>query len=209
MYVQDFDMFIFDLEMKSPLISVILVLFLLPGLSSAQSKGRLCIGPKLGYNLARVNLSQSSVLHDMAVGLSVDYWLNGVSTISLDIIKSDEGYKVPLATIEYSYLQIPVTYQTFFGLASELFQPKFYLGFSPGLLSKAEVNGVDFKDQHTKAALNLIGGFGTLINLTPRLYLDIDMRGFLGLTGIELQNSNPEPLKNRTMQFSAAIRYGI
>ena len=190
-------------------------LFLLIGLLTqvlilqAQSKGRLSLGPKLGYNLSNVNLTEAKVLTGLAWGLSTDYWLNGASTISIDIMKSEEGYKLPLATAEYSYLQIPVMYQTFFGIASELFQPKLELGFSPAFLLKAKVNGVDFKDQQSKAALNLVGGIGTLVNLSRRIYLDIDMRAFLGLTGIELRGTNPEPIKNRTLQLSLGLKYGI
>ena len=68
----------------------------------------------------------------LALGLTAEYWLNSYSALSLDVLHSQEGYEVATATIDFSYLQLPLLFNTAFGTGNDLFQPKLSLGLSPG-----------------------------------------------------------------------------
>lgn len=191
------------------LISLLFCASLIAASSYSQANGRLALGPKIGYNFSRVNLDNSSVVNGLATGVGADFWLNAYSAFTAEILYSREGYEVPTTIIDYTYLQIPLLYNTVWGRTQDLFQPKLYLGFSPGFLLKAKINDVDFKDQNKNSVLNLIGGLGSIINLTDRIWMHVDARAYLGLTNIELNTMNQTLTKNRTFQISMGLAYGL
>lgn len=176
--------------------------------ANAQVK-RLALGAKVGYNISQVNLDNINSVNGPAFGITTEYWLNPYSSISLDVIHSAEGYEVPTAVVDYSYLQIPILYNTIFGNRTSVFQPKLNLGLSPGFLLKAEINGVDFKEQNNATVLNLVGGVGSIINISERIGIHVEVRAFVGLTSPELNNSGADPVKNRTLQIAMAGVYGL
>jgi hypothetical protein len=182
---------------------------LLPFLVHSQQKGRLALGPKVGYNLSRINLEDCDAVSGVTAGVSADFWLNRYSVLTLDFLYSEEGYEVPTAVIDYTYLQIPMMYQVVFGRSQDLLQPKLSLGFSPGFLLKARINGSDFTDQNRNEVFNVVGGAGAVINITQRIWFHADVRAYLGLSGIEINHSGPEPYKNRTLQASLGLIYGL
>ncbi|MBK8505378.1 MAG: outer membrane beta-barrel protein [Saprospiraceae bacterium] len=194
--------------MKKSIKAILILLVLLShGYLYGQIKGRLAIGPKAGYNFSKVNLDNATTVEGLALGLTAEYWLNSYSALSLDVLHSQEGYEVSTATVDFSYLQLPILYNTVFGSVNDLFQPKLGLGFSPGLLLKAEINGVDFKAQHKSAVLNLVGGLGSIVNLNKRFWLNTEIRGIAGITGNELNGTSSDPVKNRTLQVILSMVY--
>ena len=170
---------------------------------------RLALGAKAGYNISQVNIDRVSSVTGIAAGVTLEYWINAYSSLSIDLLHSQEGYEVPTAVIDYSYLQIPILYNTIFGNGANLFQPKLNLGFSPGFLLKAEINGVDFKDQNNSGVVNLVGGVGSIINVSERIGIHLEIRGFLGLSSPDLNSSTSAPVKNRTLQFGIGAVYGL
>ncbi len=191
------------------LVSLLFCVSLMAISSYSQANGRPAIGPKIGYNFSRVNLDNSSVVNGFIVGVGADFWLNAYSAFTAEILYSREGYEVPTTIIDYTYLQMPLLYNTVWGRTQDLFQPKLYLGFSPGFLLKAKINDVDFKDQNKNSVLNLVGGLGSIINLSDRIWMHVDARAYLGLTNIELNTTNQTLTKNRTFQISMGLAYGL
>ncbi|MCB0686470.1 MAG: PorT family protein [Saprospiraceae bacterium] len=194
--------------MKRILSGVLLLVFVLCGVTVTAQVKRLAVGVKGGTNFSRVNLDNAKSVRGAVAGITSEYWLNEYSALSLDILYAEEGYQVPTTTVEYSYVQIPLMYHTFLGNGSDLIQPKFGLGFSPGFLLKAEANGVDFKDQNTATILNFVGGVGLVLHVGERLGIHLEARGFLGLTSPD-SNSNPDPIKNRTLQLNLGVAFGL
>jgi hypothetical protein len=175
----------------------------------SQLKGRLTVGPRVGVNFANVNLEEAQSVRGSIIGLSSNVLLGKFSVLTLEALYSKEGYELPTSLIDYRYLQIPLLYNTFFGLPGDPFRPKIYAGFSPGLLLRAEVNGVDFKDQHESVVLNLVGGLGFQYLLTQRLWIHLDARAVLGLTPIELSSIRAVDFRNKNFQLSLGVLYGI
>lgn len=194
--------------MKQYTIGFLMLIFVLTGLSSSAQVRRFAIGAKAGTNFSWVNLSNADAVNGLTASVTSEYWLNSYSALSVDLSFSQEGYEVPTTVIDYTYLQIPVIYNTILGSATNLFRPKLGLGFSPGFLIQAEINGVDFKDQNSSTVLNLVGGAGSIVNLSAGLGLILEARAFIGLTSPEL-NSSPDPIRNRTFQINLGVIYGL
>lgn len=194
--------------MKQYITGFSLLILLIAGSSANAQVRRLAVGVKGGYNFSWVNLSNAEAVKGLAFGITSEYWLNSYSAISVDILYSEEGYEVPTTVIDYTYFQVPILYNTILGSATNLFRPKLGLGFSPGFLSKAEINGVDFKDQNSSTVLNLVGGVGSIVNLSSGVGLVVEARAYVGLTSPEL-NSNPDPIKNRTFQVNLGVVFGL
>ena len=101
--------------------------------------------------------------------------------------------------------KIPVLYNSFFGDLGESFRPKLYLGFAPGFLISAEANEVDVKNQNNPSTLDVVGGIGFNQRLANRIWLNADLRAFVGLNSV----SKSGDLKNRTIQASLGVAYGL
>ncbi|NND33633.1 MAG: PorT family protein [Saprospiraceae bacterium] len=173
--------------------------------SSAQLENRFSIGPRIGANISNVTVSGTETLTGLAAGLTSTYSINETSGITLDALYSAEGYKSGNNEVHLNYLRIPILYNSFFGKLGEPFRPKIYAGFSPGFLISAENNNSDIKSQYKSAVLDLVGGIGFNYRLANRVWLNIDVRAFLGLNNLAERGDE----KNRTIQPSLGIAYGI
>lgn len=194
--------------MKKILSGFLLLVFVGFGFAANAQVKRLAVGVKGGANFSRVNLDNAKAVNGSVFGITTEYWLNEYSALSLDVLYSEEGYKVPTTTIDYTYIQIPVMYNTFLGSGGEVIQPKFGLGFSPGFLIAAEANGVDFKEQNNSTILNFVGGVGTLLNVGDRFGIHLEARGYLGLTSPD-SNAGTDQIKNRTLQVNLGLVFGL
>lgn len=191
--------------MKANKLITALVLLLLPLLSHAQFKNRLSVGPRAGLNLATVDAESASRVSGLAAGITSTYSINEGSGISVDLLYSAEGYEQGNTEYDLNYFKIPLAYNVFFGSLGEKFRPKVYLGIVPGFLLNAEANGRDVADQYTSTTFDALGGLGFNYRLANRIWLNTDLRFFLGLNDI----SETINIKNQNIQFTLGVAYGI
>ncbi|GAB5554307.1 MAG: hypothetical protein Sapg2KO_38980 [Saprospiraceae bacterium] len=182
-----------------------LFLLLLPILSHAQFKNRLSIGPRAGLNFATVDAESAKRVTGLAAGITSTYSINEGSGVSVDLLYSAEGYEQGGIEYDLNYFKIPLAYNVFFGSLGEKFRPKVYLGLVPGFLLNAEVNGTDVADQYTSTTFDALGGLGFNYRLASRIWLNTDLRFYLGLNDI----SETTSIKNQNIQFTLGVAYGI
>jgi outer membrane protein W len=124
---------------------------------------------------------------------------------------SGEGYALDGNDLHLNYLQIPIYFDLFFGQLGDKFRPKVYAGFAPGFLLNAKNNDVKVnKDVFNSVNLALSGGLGFNYRLASRVWLNTDLRAFLGLNDIRdksLQNGDKNA--NSTIQLSLGLAYGL
>lgn len=191
--------------MKTSKLFAALLLLALPLLSHAQLKNRFSIGPRLGVNLANVDAESASGITGFTAGLTSTYSLNERSGVGVDLLYSAEGFEEADMTTDLSYVKIPISYTIFLGKLGEPFRPKLYLGVAPGFLLNAETNDRDVSNLYTDTTLDGVGGLGFNYRLISRVWLNADLRYFLGLDDLHETRS----LRNQTWQISLGVAYGI
>lgn len=191
--------------MKTSKLITALFLLLLPLLSHAQFKNRLSIGPRAGLNFATVDAESAKRVTGLAAGITSTYSINEGSGVSVDLLYSAEGYEQGGTEYDLNYFKIPLAYNVFFGSLGEKFRPKVYLGLVPGFLLNAEVNGADVADQYTSTTFDALGGLGFNYRLASRIWLNTDLRFYLGLNDI----SETTSIKNQNIQLTLGVAYGI
>lgn len=190
------------------LLSMILSYSCMPAQSNIIS-----IGPRVGINLADVtNVDESKVLTGIAAGVTTTYSISESFGITLDVLYSQEGYKIEGTDIESNldYIQIPIFFNVFFSDLGDAFRPKVYAGVSPGILIGAEYNDTDISDSMNGAVISLAGGLGFNYRLAESTWLNIDLRSFLGLNDIRDSNSREgDKVTSRNIQISAGVAFGL
>ncbi len=171
----------------------------------AQLENRFSIGPRVGINFTNHTGSQSSTTQNLVLGITSTYSINEKSGITIDGLYSKRGFDLGSTTKLASYLEVPILYTSFFGSLGESFRPKIYAGFAPSFLLSAKTNNNDISNQFNSTTLDVIGGIGFNYRLASRVWLNADLRAILGLMEVE-KNTN---YKNRTIQLSAGIAYGL
>lgn len=192
-------------NMKTSKLITALLLLLLPLLSHAQLKNRLSIGPRAGLNFATVDAENVSRVTGLVVGITSTYSINEGSGVSVDLLYSAEGYEQGGTEYDLNYFKVPLAYNVFLGSLGESFRPKLYLGVAPGFLLNAEANGRDVADQYTSTTFDALGGVGFNYRLANRIWLNTDLRFFLGLNDL----SETTSIKNQNIQLSVGVAYGI
>jgi len=174
------------------------------------------IGPRVGVNFSNVShVDNSESLTGLALGLTSTYSLDESSGLTIDVMFSHEGYQDHLNgvnDIKFTYMQIPIYYDLFFGEYGQTFRPKIYVGLEPGFLLHAKVN-----DETTEMAqfntMNLAasGGLGFNVRAGSRIWINTDLRGFLGLTEIRDKDYDPVGEKRtlNNVQLSVGVAYGL
>ena len=191
--------------MKTGKFFTVLCLLLLPLLSHAQFKNRLSIGPRAGINFASIDAESASGITGLTIGLTSTYSINQSSGVSVDLLYSGEGYDQGSTEYRLNYFKVPIAYNVFFGTLGESFRPKVYLGVVPGFLLNAEENGRDVSDEYSSTSLDALGGLGFNYRLANRIWLNTDLRLFLGIDDLSERTS----IKNQNIQFSLGVAYGI
>lgn len=190
--------------MKNILITCLL-LVVGTSIAHAQLNNRFSIGPRVGVNITNHTGVQSNSTQNLVVGVTSTYSINEKTGITIDGLYSRRGYDLGSTNKLTNYLEIPVLYTSFFGSLGEPFRPKIYAGFAPSFLLSATSNNNDISTQFNTTTLDVIGGIGFNYRLANRVWLNADLRAVLGLMEVE-KNSN---YKNRTIQFSAGVAYGL
>jgi outer membrane protein W len=192
-------------------ISVLFAL-LISTVGFAQVADQLSLGPRLGVNFSNVsNVDDSKSLVGLAAGLTMTYSFTESSGLTVDLLYSGEGYKDDNDNeLKLSYLQLPIVYNVFFGELGSAFRPKVYIGIAPALLLSAKANDTDVKDSTNGINFSALGGLGFNYRLNDRIWLNTDLRAFIGLTDIRDKDfQDDDNVALRTIQFSLGIAYGL
>jgi hypothetical protein len=199
--------------MNNKVLSCLISLFLLvAGVTNAQMGDQTSIGPRIGVNFSNVsNIEGSKSLTGLAIGLTSTFSISEATGLTVDLLYSGEGYALDGNDLHLNYLQIPIYFDLFFGQLGDKFRPKVYAGFAPGFLLNAKNNDVKVnKDVFNSVNLALSGGLGFNYRLASRVWLNTDLRAFLGLNDIRdksLQNGDKNA--NSTIQLSLGLAYGL
>lgn len=178
----------------------------------SQSENVFSIGPRVGVNIANVsNVDDSKSTIGLVAGVTSTYSISQTSGISLDILYSQEGYETDDGDeLSADYIQVPIYFNVFFGELGEAFRPKIYVGVAPGFLMKGEANGTDISDSMNSIVFSVTGGLGFNYRIADRVWLNVDLRSFLGLTDLrDEDNQDDETVAARNVQITAGVAFGL
>jgi len=179
------------------------------GLTNAQIGDQTSIGPRVGVNFSNVsNIDGSETLTGLVVGLTSTYSISKSTGFTVDLLYSGEGYTLDESEHRLNYLQIPILFDLFFGELGERFRPKVYAGVTPGFLLNAKVNSEEKKDFYNGFNFAVTGGLGFNYRVGNRIWLNTDLRGFLGLSDIR-QEPLGDKNANNNIQLSVGLAYGL
>ncbi|HZV70337.1 MAG TPA: porin family protein [Saprospiraceae bacterium] len=180
-------------------------------LTQLKAQDDFSLGPRVGLNFASVShVEDSKSLIGLALGLTTTYSINESSGLTLDILYSGQGYKINDDDVKVNYLQIPLYFDIFFGDLGESFRPKVYVGVAPHFLLGAKVNDLDVKDQFNSINFAVSGGLGFNARVASRIWLNTDLRAFLGLNDIRDKTIQVgDKVTASSVQFSLGLAYGL
>lgn len=186
-------------------------LFLLStGVANAQVGDQTSIGPRIGVNFSNVsNVDGSKSLTGLVLGLTSTYSISEATGLTVDLLYSQEGYTLNDSDLRLNYLQLPIYFDLFFGELGDKFRPKVYAGIVPGFLLSAK-NGDTKVDNDFFNSFNFAvsGGLGFNLRMSSRVWLNTDLRAYLGLTDIR-DNVIGDKNANNTIQLSLGVAYGL
>ncbi len=197
------------MSIKKVLFAMSLFLFGM-GAANAQMGDQTSIGPRVGVNFSNVSnvAGGSESLTGLAIGLTSTYSISEAAGITVDLLYSGEGYKKDGAEHRLNYLQIPILFDLFFGELGERFRPKVYAGLTPGFLLNAKVNDLEVEDFYNTFNISVAGGLGFNYRVGNRIWLNTDLRAFLGLNDIR-QETTGDKYRNNNIQLSVGLAYGL
>lgn len=199
--------------MSNKVLSCIISLFLLvAGVANAQVGDQTSIGPRIGVNFSNVsNIEGSKSLTGLVLGLTSTYSISEATGLTVDLLYSQEGYTLNDVDLRLNYLQLPIYFDLFFGELGDKFRPKVYAGIVPGFLLSAK-NGDSKVDNDFFNSVNFAvsGGLGFNLRMASRVWLNTDLRAFLGLNDIRDESlQNGDKNTNSTIQLSLGVAYGL
>jgi len=181
-------------------------------LSFAQNQDRWSIGPRAGVNLANVtHVEESQSISGAVFGITSTYSFSEHTGLTLEALYSVEGYKAPFTSYKLRYLEVPVMFDYFFGELGQRFRPKVYVGISPSFYLSGTLNELDVQNDYWRHFNgNLVGGVGFNWRMANRIWLNTDVRSFIGLSDIRDQDFlEGESIKSRMVQLSLGLCYGL
>ena len=196
----------------SKILFMLLLIFTCWTASFAQTQDRWSIGPRAGINFSNVNnIAESESVTGLVLGLTTTYSLNENSGLTLDLLYSSEGYQAPFEEYHLRYLQIPFYYNYFFGDLGDRLRPKIYVGIAPAFWLGGTLNELDVNDEYyNKFMVSGTGGLGFNYRVGNRIWLNTDLRSFIGLSDIRAKNFiESESINPRTVQLSLGLAYGF
>ena len=196
----------------SKILFMLLLIFTCWTASFAQTQDRWSIGPRAGINFSNVNnIEESESVTGLVLGLTTTYSLNENSGLTLDLLYSSEGYQAPFEEYHLRYLQIPFYYNYFFGDLGDRLRPKIYVGIAPAFWLGGTLNELDVNDEYyNKFMVSGTGGLGFNYRVGNRIWLNTDLRSFIGLSDIRAKNFiESESINPRTVQLSLGLAYGF
>ncbi len=197
--------------MNNKALSCLISLFLLgAGVTNAQMGDQTSIGPRIGVNFSNVsNIEGSKSLTGLVLGLTSTYSISEATGLTVDLLYSQEGYSLDDVDLRLNYLQLPIYFDLFFGELGDKFRPKVYAGVAPGFLLSAK-NGDSKVDNDFFNSVNFAvsGGLGFNLRMSSRVWLNTDLRAFLGLNDIR-DNVIGDKNANNNIQLSLGVAYGL
>ncbi len=189
-----------------------LILVCLTSLLSVSQLGaqdRFSIGPRVGLNFSNVsNFEGSESLTGLALGLTSTYSISESTGLTVDLLNSGEGFSFNGDDYKLSYLQLPILFNVFFGELGSSFRPKVYVGAAPGFLMGYKVNDdTANKDDLNSINLSLVGGLGFNTRVASRVWINADLRAYLGLS--DFNDGGGEKSSLSTIQPSIGVAYGL
>jgi hypothetical protein len=179
------------------------------GMANAQIGDQTSIGPRIGVNFSNVsNVDGSESLTGLAIGLTSTYSISEATGLTVDLMYSGEGYTLDGNDLKLNYLQIPIFFDLFFGELGDKFRPKVYAGLTPGFLLSAKQNDNDVKASINGFNIAAAGGLGFNYKVGNRIWLNTDLRAFLGLSDIR-QDVIGDKVANNNIQLSIGLAYGL
>jgi|WetSurMetagenome_2_1015567.scaffolds.fasta_scaffold101304_2 outer membrane protein W len=178
----------------------------------AQTQDRWSIGPKGGVNFSNVtNVEESQSVTGLVLGLATTYSFNENTGLSLEALYSVEGYKAPFTEAHLRYLQVPLYFDYFFGKLGDRLRPKVYAGIVPGFFLGGSLNNLDVnKDYYNKFMFAISGGFGANYRLANRVWLNADLRSYIGMSDIRSKdNQTGDSVNSRNIQITLGVMYGL
>jgi hypothetical protein len=196
--------------MRTKIVMFMIGLFaLIMNTTNAQVGDQTSIGPRVGINFSNVsNVDDSETLTGLVLGLTSTYSISEVSGITVDLLYSQEGFELDGSEYRLNYLNLPVYYDLFFGELGEAFRPKVYVGLVPGFLINAKINGTEFDELYNSFNVSLSGGLGFNLRMGNKIWLNTDLRAYLGLTEIR-EESAGDKVANSNVQLSLGLAYGL
>lgn len=170
------------------------------------------IGPRAGINIANVsNVSASKSKIGLVAGITSTYSIAEHSGITVDLLYSQEGYKAANGVeVSLDYLAIPFYYNFFLGKLGQPLRPKVYVGAAPSILLSAKSGDVDIKNQISGIALQLSGGLGLNYRIADRVWLNTDLRSFIGITDMRDKSVREgDKQAARNVQISVGVAFGL
>lgn len=182
-------------------------------ISFAQEADQMSLGPRVGVNISNVsNQDDTKSKLGLAAGLTFTYSFTETSGLTIDLLYSGEGYEAANGDkASLNYLQLPIYYNVFFGELGSAFRPKVYVGVAPAFLLSAKAEDVDIKEFYNNINFSVLGGLGFNYRLSDRIWLNTDVRAFIGLTDVRDKDwrLTDETVASRNIQISLGVAYGL
>lgn len=178
----------------------------------AQIADQISLGPRVGVNIANVsNVEDSKSLVGLAAGLTMTYSFTEKSGLTVDLLYSGEGFKDDADNeLKLGYIALPIYYDLFFGELGNPFRPKVYVGIAPAFLISAKANDTDVKDFYSSFNFSVSGGLGFNYRLSDRIWLNTDVRAFIGLMDVRDEAYRVgDTAASRNIQLSVGVAYGL
>lgn len=187
-------------------LAILIILCLFGKMLFAQNSTNFSIGPKFGLTLSETNATNADIIPGIQYGITSTYSINQSSGVGVDVLLSQNGYKVNNNVYRLNYIKIPLLYKFFFNELGDAFRPRIEVGLSPAFLLNASNEETNISNAYNKTALGVMGGLGFNYRLSNRVWLNADLRADYGLTDITVNNSNP---KNRVIGINLGVAYGL
>jgi hypothetical protein len=171
----------------------------------------LSIGPRAGVNIANVsNVDGSKSSVGLVAGLTGTYSISQTSGVTMDVLYSQEGYALDAQDVDLTYLQVPLYYNLFLGELGDRLRPKVYIGVAPGFLLDAKSGNGDLTESMSSVVFSVTGGAGINYRIADRVWLNADVRAFLGLNDLrEDAFQTDETVAARNVQLSVGVAFGL
>ena len=177
-----------------------------------NGEDRWSIGPRAGVNFSNVtNVDDSESITGGVFGVSTTYSINENTGLTLDLLYSVEGYQAPFNEYRLRYLNVPLYFDYFFGELGQRFRPKVYVGVAPSFYLSGTVNDLDDNsDVFNSVLMSATGGLGFNYRVGSRIWLNTDLRSFIGLTDIRDESfATGDQVAMRNIQLTLALCYGF
>lgn len=206
---------------------------------NAQDESQWKFGPRLGVNFSNITeVDDAKSKTGLVAGAFLVYSFQEHFGVSADLLYSMEGAKykhtettTPGTTTTYdskltlSYLRVPLLFNYFAGQLGSAVRPKFFLGPDLGFLLAAksesdvrvETNGSvtnsstseSDKDGYNGMDLGAVVGAGVNFRLAESLWLDTDLRYYMGASELFENYPGDNQPKNNHLQVSLGLGIGL